>query len=51
MTRMTVRLPKGVYEELRKVKKQNPHLSLNAVIVEAVNRGLSKAKQPEKATA
>lgn len=47
MTRMTVRLPKGVYEELRRVKRKNPHLSLNAVIVEAVNKGLLENKQRE----
>lgn len=48
MMRMTVRLPKGVYEELQRVKEENPHLSLNALIVEAVNKGLreNKEKQP-----
>jgi len=49
MTRVTVRLPKGVYEELRRVKRKNPHLSLNAVIVEAVNKGLIEKKQKQEA--
>lgn len=38
MRRLTLRLPEYLYNKLKKVKEQNPHLSLNALIVEALKK-------------
>lgn len=34
--RLTLRVPKHVYEKLLKLKEEKPHMSMNALIVEAI---------------
>ncbi len=36
MMRLTVRLPKSLMDKLKRIQKDNPHMSLNALINEAL---------------
>ena len=45
MERLSVRIPKDVYKRLKKMQAQKPHLSLNALIVEAISYSLEKDSQ------
>jgi len=47
--RLTVRIPIAIYKRLKAEKKRKQHLSLNAVIIESLARGLDLTK--EKASA
>ena len=40
MVRLTVRIPRDLHVRLGKEVKEKPHLSQNAVIVEAIERGM-----------
>jgi hypothetical protein len=40
--RVTLRIPIVVYKKMKRIKRQNPHLSLNAVMVELLSRSLQK---------
>ncbi len=43
--RVTLRIPLSVYRRLQAVQKQRSHLSMNALIVEAITDGIQKAQE------
>jgi hypothetical protein len=38
--RLTLRIPKVIYRRLEAVQRSRPHLSMNALIVEAISRDI-----------
>lgn len=42
MVRKTVRIPVDIHDRLINLHLKSPHISLNAFIVEALQKGLSK---------
>jgi hypothetical protein len=45
--KLTIRMPDGVYEALKRYKdRERPHLSLNALIVEAIRDEIKKNAPP-----
>ena len=45
MNRITVRIPGHIYKKLKEIQTQKPHMSLNALIVEAISKSLQVEKQ------
>lgn len=41
MDRITVRIPGHIYKKLKEIQIEKPHLSLNALIVEAITKSLT----------
>ncbi len=46
MDRITVRIPNQIYKRLKEIQKEKPHMSLNALIVEAISESLEQEKVP-----
>lgn len=42
MVRKTVRIPVDIHDRLKHLHLKSPHISLNAFIVEALQKGLAK---------
>ena len=49
MENMSLRIPEVVYKRLKKLQTEKPHLSLNALIVEAILYSLDKDQQNQSA--
>ncbi len=45
MNRITVRIPGHIYKKLKEIQVEKPHMSLNALIVEAISKSLQVEKQ------
>ncbi|MBD3319809.1 MAG: hypothetical protein GF350_01805 [Chitinivibrionales bacterium] len=45
--RMTLRLPRQTYDKLQELRERKPHLSLHAIIVEALEQELSREERRE----
>ena len=43
--RLTLRLPRRTYDKLQDVRERKPHLSLHAIIVEALEQELSREQR------
>lgn len=49
MERITLRIPEEVYVKLKKLQKERPHMSLNALIVEAIIEQVRAGNGPSAA--
>ena len=45
MDKITVRIPEHIYKRLKEIRVEKPHMSLNALIVEAISESFQKEKQ------
>jgi predicted HicB family RNase H-like nuclease len=43
--RLTLRIPKSIYRRLEAAQKTRPHLSMNALIVEAISRDIGSKER------
>lgn len=48
MTRLTLRMPEKVYTGLEEIKKRKPHLSMNALIIEALTSAIADEEEKER---
>jgi predicted HicB family RNase H-like nuclease len=49
MERITLRIPEEVYVKLKQLQKDRPHMSLNALIVEAIIEQVRSGNGPSAA--
>lgn len=43
--KLTLRIPKRVYDRMQVLKTRKPHMSINALIIEAIDRQMSVERE------